>query len=104
MGVPIPPPPPLNILSLCLYAGFTRAEPGATGLQSVFASTVNVGADRPDSRKGARQKLALASPNFGFYYLLCELLGATDDDSDYVYLSDGGHFDLAQALRFGIAD
>jgi hypothetical protein len=44
----------------------------------------------------------LASPNFGFYYLLCELLGATDD-SDYVYLSDGGHFDLAQALRFGIA-
>ena len=45
----------------------------------------------------------LASPNFGFYYLLCELLGATDDESDYVYLSDGGHFDLAQALRFGIA-
>ncbi|MGB7463269.1 MAG: hypothetical protein WBW14_10255 [Candidatus Acidiferrum sp.] len=45
----------------------------------------------------------MASPNFGFYYLLCELLGATDDDSDYVYLSDGGPFDLAQALRFGIA-
>jgi len=64
MGVPIPPPPPLNILSLCLYAGFTRAEPGATGLQSVFASTVNVGADRPDSRKGARQKLALGQSEF----------------------------------------
>jgi hypothetical protein len=72
MGVPIPPPPPLNILSLCLYAGFTRAELGATGLQSVFASTVNVGADRPDTRKGARLGTAMAisgaaaSPNMGF--------------------------------------
>jgi len=33
------------------------------------------------------------SPTFGFYWLLCELLGATNDDSDYVYLSDGGHFE-----------
>jgi hypothetical protein len=53
--------------------------------------------------QGSMKNCRLASPNFGFYYLLCELLGATDDESDYVYLSDGGHFDLAQALRFGIA-
>jgi hypothetical protein len=33
------------------------------------------------------------SPNVGFYWLLRELLGATDDDSEYVYLSDGGHFE-----------
>jgi hypothetical protein len=33
------------------------------------------------------------SPYLGFYWLLCELLGATNDDSDYVYLSDGGHFE-----------
>lgn len=29
----------------------------------------------------------------GFYWLLRELLGATDDDSEFVYLSDGGHFE-----------
>ena len=33
------------------------------------------------------------SPYLGFYWLLRELLGATDDDSEYVYLSDGGHFE-----------
>lgn len=33
------------------------------------------------------------SPAIGFYWLLRELLGATTDDSDYVYLSDGGHFE-----------
>jgi hypothetical protein len=33
------------------------------------------------------------SPYLGFYWLLRELLGATNDDSDYVYLSDGGHFE-----------
>jgi hypothetical protein len=33
------------------------------------------------------------SPNLGFYWLLRELLGAATDDSDYVYLSDGGHFE-----------
>lgn len=34
-----------------------------------------------------------ASPDLGFYWLLSELMGATSDDSDYVYLSDGGHFE-----------
>jgi hypothetical protein len=33
------------------------------------------------------------SPAIGFYWLLREFLGATTDDSDYVYLSDGGHFE-----------
>ncbi|HKW35083.1 MAG TPA: hypothetical protein VJN92_18875 [Candidatus Acidoferrum sp.] len=33
------------------------------------------------------------SPLFGFRWLVRELLGATSDDSDYVYLSDGGHFE-----------
>jgi hypothetical protein len=122
-----------------LYAGFTRAVSGESELESLFASTAKAGADRPDSRKGARLGTAmaisgaaaspnmgfysepalgflmtlfdvrlgwwlanpkgttknwrLASPNFGFYCLLSELLGATDDESDYVYLSDGGHFE-----------
>jgi hypothetical protein len=33
------------------------------------------------------------SPAIGFYWLLRELLGATTDDSDYLFLSDGGHFE-----------
>jgi hypothetical protein len=33
------------------------------------------------------------SPNVGFYCLLQELLGTTSDNSEFVYLSDGGHFE-----------
>ncbi len=33
------------------------------------------------------------SPHLGFACLLQELLGATSDESKYVYLSDGGHFE-----------
>ncbi|MGC1474440.1 MAG: hypothetical protein WA804_01260, partial [Terriglobales bacterium] len=41
----------------------------------------------------AEKKWKHGSPAIGFYWLLRELLGATTDDSDYVYLSDGGHFE-----------
>ncbi len=43
--------------------------------------------------KGARENWRVGSPNVGFYWLLRELLGATSDDSKYLYLSDGGHFE-----------
>jgi hypothetical protein len=33
------------------------------------------------------------SPIIGFFSLLRELLGSANDDSKYVYLSDGGHFE-----------
>lgn len=42
---------------------------------------------------GTLKNWRLGSPDLGFYHLLSELLGATDDYSDYVYLSDGGHFE-----------
>ncbi|HEX2252278.1 MAG TPA: hypothetical protein VHQ65_03315 [Thermoanaerobaculia bacterium] len=32
-------------------------------------------------------------PRVGLWALLAELFGSTDDESTYVYLSDGGHFD-----------
>jgi len=32
-------------------------------------------------------------PHWGLLYLLNELLGHTDDESSYVYVSDGGHFE-----------
>jgi hypothetical protein len=33
------------------------------------------------------------TPTFGIFYLLLELFGLTDAESEYVYLSDGGHFE-----------
>jgi Patatin-like phospholipase len=33
------------------------------------------------------------SPGIGFFRLLCELLGNTNDHSRFLYLSDGGHFE-----------
>ena len=33
------------------------------------------------------------SPRWGLTYMTRELLGGTDDEAGYVYLSDGGHFD-----------
>ena len=41
----------------------------------------------------AKKKWKFGSPAIGFYWLLRELLGSTNDDSDFVYLSDGGHFE-----------
>jgi hypothetical protein len=32
-------------------------------------------------------------PRLGLFYLVSELLGMTNDESGYVYLSDGGHFE-----------
>jgi Patatin-like phospholipase len=32
-------------------------------------------------------------PRFGLWYLLSEVFGMADEDTQYVYLSDGGHFD-----------
>ncbi len=32
-------------------------------------------------------------PTFGPLYLLCELFGLADDQRDFVYVSDGGHFE-----------
>lgn len=34
-----------------------------------------------------------ASPRLALYYLISELLGVADDQQEYVYLSDGGHFE-----------
>ncbi|MGA2049552.1 MAG: patatin-like phospholipase family protein [Terracidiphilus sp.] len=35
----------------------------------------------------------VGGPRVGFFWLLRELLGSTSDDSGFVYLSDGGHFE-----------
>lgn len=40
-----------------------------------------------------RQQWQRPAPRFGIRYLLAELFGMSDADSDFVYLSDGGHFE-----------
>jgi Patatin-like phospholipase len=35
----------------------------------------------------------VGGPRVGFFWLLRELLGSTNDDSGFIYLSDGGHFE-----------
>jgi hypothetical protein len=36
---------------------------------------------------------SVGGPRVGFFWLLRELMGSTNDDSGFVYLSDGGHFE-----------
>lgn len=46
------------------------------------------------NRAGAvRARYPWPSPHFSLLYLINELLGQTNDTRQYVYLSDGGHFD-----------
>jgi hypothetical protein len=66
------------------------SEPALAFLMTLFDVRLGWWLANP---KGTSKNWRLASPDFGFYCLLSELLGATNDDSDYVYLSDGGHFE-----------
>ena len=49
----------------------------------------------------AHKKWKHGSPAIGFYWLVAELLGSTTDDSNYVYLSDGGHFENLAVYETG---
>lgn len=45
------------------------------------------------SPNSARARYMLTSPVFGLSYLLAELFGLSNEDRDFIYLSDGGHFE-----------
>jgi len=64
------------------------SEPALAFLMTLF--DVRLGWWLGNPRKG---KWTRGSPDLGFWCLLQELFGAASDDSDYVYLSDGGHFE-----------
>lgn len=66
------------------------SEPALAFLMTLFDVRLGWWLANP---KGSLKNWLLASPDLGFYWLLSELLGATEDDSKYVYLSDGGHFE-----------
>lgn len=46
-----------------------------------------------DSPAGGHSKYPASAPAISLFYLASELLGQADDTRQYVYLSDGGHFD-----------
>jgi hypothetical protein len=60
-----------------------------TFLMTLFNVRLGRWCGNPCSRFGWKR----ASPPSGFYYLLKELLGFTDARSNFLYLSDGGHFE-----------
>lgn len=51
---------------------------------------IRLGRWSPNPAKGAWKK---ASPKLGLAYLIAELTGNTNESRDFVYLSDGGHFE-----------
>ncbi|MBI5616913.1 MAG: patatin-like phospholipase family protein [Gammaproteobacteria bacterium] len=53
---------------------------------------------------GALRRWRRGGPRFGLFNILKELFGSVDEDSRYVYVSDGGHFDnmgLYELVRRG---
>jgi Patatin-like phospholipase len=66
-----------------------HSSPALAFLMTLFDVRLGWWMGNPRIEKGWRQ----GSPAVGFWWLLRELFGAASDDSDYVYLSDGGHFE-----------
>ena len=65
------------------------SAPALAFLMTLFDVRLGWWVGNPARPKGWRR----GSPVIGFFSLLRELLGSTNDDSRYVYLSDGGHFE-----------
>jgi hypothetical protein len=64
------------------------SEPSLAFLMTLFDVRLGWWTGNPTRKSWKR-----GSPLIGFGRLLCELLGRTSDDSNYLYLSDGGHFE-----------
>ncbi len=65
------------------------SDPGVGFLLTVFDVRLGWWIGNPHSATAWKE----GRPQYGFAWLVCELLGLTTDDRDFVYLSDGGHFE-----------
>lgn len=65
------------------------SKPTLAFVMTVFNARLGRWSPNPLSRQGWRK----SSPRIGLVYLLMELFGYANETSDFVYLSDGGHFD-----------
>jgi hypothetical protein len=66
-----------------------HSSPALTFLMTVFNVRLGWWLGNPRHTDTAKKK----GPRVGLVYLISELFGLTDDDSRFVYLSDGGHFE-----------
>jgi hypothetical protein len=69
-------------------AGY-HSSPAVTALLTIFNARLGVWLGNPRVEHVWRKR----GPEFGFWHLVRELFGLTDDLSPYVNLSDGGHFE-----------
>jgi hypothetical protein len=67
------------------------SSPALTFLMTTF--NVRLGWWLPNTQKKNVSLLKLRGPRMGLLYFITEALGLTGTDKDYVYLSDGGHFE-----------
>ncbi|MGC2247559.1 MAG: patatin-like phospholipase family protein [Terriglobales bacterium] len=65
------------------------SEPALAFLMTLFDVRLGWWIANPAVPKNWR----IGGPRVGFFWLLRELMGSTNDDSGFVYLSDGGHFE-----------
>ena len=77
-----------------------HTKPATAFLMTMFDVRLGLWVPNPRRSAAAGQRLDAAagdvppaSPSFAMFRLLSELLGSVDDTSEYVYLTDGGHFD-----------
>ena len=66
-----------------------NSSPASGFLMTVFDVRLGWWLGNPRNNKSYRE----SDPFWGLGYLLAELLGLTDDRSNHIYLSDGGHFE-----------
>jgi len=68
-----------------------HTSPGLAFLMTVF--NLRLGWWLPNSASRNPEVLSRKGPGIGLLYLLTEAFGLTDAQRDYIYLSDGGHFE-----------
>lgn len=68
-----------------------HSSPALTFLMTTF--NIRLGWWLPNTASKDRNLAARSEPRLGLLYLWNELLGRTNANSDYIYLSDGGHFE-----------
>jgi hypothetical protein len=75
-----------------------HTQPATAFLLTMFDARLGLWMPNPRvsslaGKEGTKGKILPASPRFPLYRLINELLGGANDKSNYVYVTDGGHFD-----------
>jgi 8-oxo-dGTP pyrophosphatase MutT (NUDIX family) len=82
----------LRLQTAVLYAVSSLRGAGSTPATAFLTTFFNIRLGRW-SPNPLGKNWDNSSPRWGFYWLLQELFGHSNETSDFVYLSDGGHFD-----------